>query len=97
MNKKITTIEDLAVMIGKESQANEKRFGRLEGRFDALEERFDKLEGRFTTLEGKIEGMATKQDLFQMEKRIMSAVGDIKTDIKDHDKRILVLEKIVKP
>ena len=90
MNKKITTIEDLAVMIGKESQANEKRFGRLE-------ERFDKLEGRFTVLEEKMEGMATKTDLFQMEKRIMSVIGDIKTDIKDHDKRILALEKIVKP
>ena len=42
------------------------------------------------------EKMATKQDLFQMEKRIMSVIGDIKTDIKDHDKRILALEKIVK-
>jgi len=87
MSKKITTIEDLAVMIGKESRANEKRFG-------ALEERFDKLEGRFTALEEK---MVTKQDLFQMEKRIMSVIGEIKTELKDHDKRILVLEKIVKP
>lgn len=76
MNKKITTIDDLAVMIEKESRANGKRF-------DALEE--------------KMEGMATKQDLFQMEARIMSKIGDINIELKSHDKRILVLEKIVKP
>ena len=44
-----------------------------------------------------MEGMATKQDLFQMEARIMSKIGDINIELKSHDKRILVLEKIVKP
>jgi hypothetical protein len=76
MNKKIITIDDLAVMIEKESRANEKRF-------DALEE--------------KMEGMATKQDLFRLETRVMSAIGEIKIELKNHDKRILTLEKIVKP
>ena len=76
MNKKTTTIDDLAVMIEKESRTNGKRF-------DALEE--------------KMEGMATKQDFFQMEARIMSKIGDINIELKSHDKRILVLEKIVKP
>ena len=90
MNKKITTIDDLAVMIEKESRANEKRFDRLEGRFD-------KLEGRFATSEEKMEAMATKQDLFHVETRIMSAIGEIKIELKDHDKRILTREKIVKP
>ena len=56
--------------------------------------RFDALEERFTALEEK---MATKQDLFQMEARIMSKIGDINIELKNHDKRILVLEKIVKP
>ncbi|HEY5221419.1 MAG TPA: hypothetical protein VIJ29_04785 [Candidatus Paceibacterota bacterium] len=73
MNKKITTIDDLAVMIEKESRNNEKRFNAIE------------------------EKMATKQDLFRMEERITSAVGDSKTELKSHDKRILALEKIVKP
>jgi hypothetical protein len=86
MNKKITTIDDLAVMIEKESRANGKRF-------DVLEERFDSLEGKFTAMEEK---MATKQDLFQMETRIMSKIGDINLELKNHDKRILALEKIVK-
>ena len=54
-------------------------------------------EKRFGVLEEKIEAMATKQDLFRMEARIMAAVGDSKNELKDHDKRILVLEKIVKP
>jgi hypothetical protein len=35
--------------------------------------------------------------LFQMEARIMSKIGDINIELKSHDKRILVLEKIVKP
>ena len=86
MNKKITTIDDLAVMIEKESRANGKRF-------DVLEKRFDSLEGKFTAMEEK---MATKQDLFQMETRIMSKIGDINLELKNHDKRILALEKIVK-
>jgi hypothetical protein len=77
-------------MIEKESRANGKRF-------DALEERFDTLEGKFAAMENKIDGMATKQDLFQMEARIMSKIGDINIELKSHDKRILVLEKIVKP
>jgi hypothetical protein len=83
MNKKITTIDDLAVMIEKESRANGKRF-------DAVEERLN-------AMENKIDGMATKQDLFQVEARIMSKIGDINIELKSHDKRILVLEKIVKP
>ena len=94
MNKKITTIDDLAVMIEKESRANGKRFDALEERFDALEGKFTVMEERFTVLEEK---MATKQDLFQMEARIMSKIGDINIELKSHDKRILVLEKIVKP
>ena len=91
MNKKTTTIDDLAVMIEKESRANEKRFDALEKRFDGLEEKF---EGRFAAIEGK---MATKQDLFQMEARLLSKIGDINIELKNHDKRILALEKIVRP
>ena len=43
------------------------------------------------------EKMATKQDLFQVEARILAAIGDLATEIKNHDRRILALEKIVKP
>lgn len=83
MNKKITTIDDLAAMIEKESRANEKRF--------------NVLEEKITVMEGKMDGMATKQDLFQMESRIMSKIGDINLELKNHDKRILSLENIIKP
>jgi hypothetical protein len=41
--------------------------------------------------------MATKQDLYRVEARILSAIGDIAIEIKNHDRRILALEKIVKP
>lgn len=43
------------------------------------------------------EKMATKQDLFRVEARILSAIGDIAVEIKNHDKRIVALERIVKP
>jgi O-phosphoseryl-tRNA(Cys) synthetase len=87
MNKKTTTIDDLAVMIEKESRANERRF-------DVLEEKISGLTDRVGSLE---ETVATKQDLFRVETRIMSAIGDINIELKSHDKRILALEKIVKP
>ena len=87
MNKKITTIDDLAVMIEKESSTNEKRF-------DVLEEKISGLTDRVGSLE---ETVATKQDLFRVETRIISAIGDINLEIKNHNRRILTLEKIVKP
>jgi hypothetical protein len=90
MNKKITTIDDLAVMIEKESRANEKRFSSLEGRFDILEKKFG-------TSEEKMAAMMTKQDLYRFEKRILAAIGGHSVELKDHDRRILLLEKIVKP
>jgi chromosome segregation ATPase len=86
MNKKITTIDDLAVMIEKESSANEKRFGTLEDGLTELKSEFAEIK----------ENMATKQDLHRVEARILSAIGDIATEVKNHDRRILALEKIVK-
>jgi len=70
-------------MIGNESRANEKRFTALEKKFD--------------TMEGKMDGMTTKQDLFAVEKRIMAKIDERDIEIKNHEKRILALENIVKP
>lgn len=88
-------------MIEKESRINGKRFDALEERFDRLEGRFGTLEGRVGSLEGGLasvkESMLTKHDLRQFEVRILAAIGDITIKDKDRDKRILVLEKIVKP
>lgn len=43
------------------------------------------------------EKMATKQDLFRMENRILAAIGDITAELKSHNVRILTLERIIKP
>ena len=96
MNKKIkiTTIDDLAVMIEKESHANEKRFGTLEDRFTVLKDRFIGLENKFAELK---ENMPTKQDLRRVETRILSAIGNIATEVKNHDRRILAIEKFIRP
>lgn len=42
------------------------------------------------------EKMVTKQDLFQFETRIMSAIGTIADEIKNLNSHVLILEKIVR-
>lgn len=47
---------------------------------------------------GEIEDkMVTKQDFFQFETRIMSAIGTIADEIKNLNSRVLILEKMVRP
>ncbi len=84
----------------------EKRF---DTKIDALalstQQEFVAVRGEMKEMEGRLEAriikieenMATKQDLFRMEARILSAIGDIAIELKNHDRRILALEKIVKP
>jgi len=92
MNKKIktTTIDDLAVMMEKESRVNEARFGRLE-------EGFAELKGEIVSIKENMANMVTKQDLYKVEERILAAIGNVAADVKNHDRRILALEKIVNP
>ncbi len=96
MNKKIktTTIDDLAVMMEKESRVNEKRFVKLEEGFAALNDKFTGLKGEIVSIK---ETMVTKQDLHKVEARILTAIGNVATEVKNHDRRILALEKIVNP
>jgi hypothetical protein len=96
MNKKIktTTIDDLAVMMEKESRVNEKRFGTLEDGFAVLKDKFAELKGEIVSIK---ENMVTKQDLYKVEARILTAIGNVAIEVKNHDKRILALEKIVSP
>jgi hypothetical protein len=61
--------------------------------FVAVREEIKDIDIRLTRVE---ENMATKQDLYRVEARILSAIGDIAIEIKNHDRRILALEKIVK-
>jgi|GEM_PF-2272522 hypothetical protein len=89
MNKKIkeTTIDDLAVMMEKESRTNEKRFGRLE-------EGVAELKSEIVSIKAS---MVTKQDLYKVETRILTAIGNVAAEVKNHEKRIVALEKIVTP
>jgi hypothetical protein len=58
------------------------------------EKRFVKLEEGFAVIK---ETMVTKQDLHKVEARILTAIGNVATEVKNHDRRILALEKIVNP
>ena len=79
MNKKITTIDDLAVMIGKESRANEKRFS-------ALEEKIDNV---IVEVKGiKVEIKEIRNDIKVMQGDIKTMQGDIKI-MRGYKRRIL--------
>jgi hypothetical protein len=62
--------------------------------FTEVHERFDVVEKRIAGIE---ERMATKQDLFLFENRVLAAIGAIAAEIKNHNVRLLALERIVKP
>lgn len=49
------TIEDLALMVKKGFDANDKRFDEMDKRFDAMDKRFDTLEAKFEASEAKFE------------------------------------------
>lgn len=79
---------------------------RMELKFDAkidalalsTQQEFMAVREEMRAMEERLEEkMATKQDLFRVEARILSAIGDIAVEIKNHDKRIVALERIVKP
>ncbi len=84
-------VDALALLTQQEFVAVRGEIRATEGR---LEERIERLEGRVVGVEEK---MATKQDLFRVEARILSAIGDIAAEVKNHNVRILTLEKIIKP
>ncbi|MFZ3057974.1 MAG: hypothetical protein WA092_02925 [Minisyncoccales bacterium] len=51
MKNKNTTIDELAVMVGKGFQAVDKRFDGVDKRFDSVDKRFDKVEKRLDRIE----------------------------------------------
>jgi chromosome segregation ATPase len=89
MNKKITTIEDLAVMIEGEFRGIEKRFDMLEVRMDKLETRMDKLEARIGKIESEIAKMSA--DIAQLRKDLKDA--DTRTAVIAIELRVSDLEK----
>jgi hypothetical protein len=51
-------------------------------------------EKRFAAIEAM---MATKRDLYQLEVKILDAIGSLGVEIKNHNARLLVLERTVRP
>ena len=51
MRKKQITNEDLAIMIGKGFNSNDKRFDKVDGRLDRVEGRLDKVDNRLEKIE----------------------------------------------
>lgn len=88
MNKKITRIEDLAVMI-------EGEFRRIDGRFDNLEMRMDTLEDRIDTLEREMKKLSVglRADIAQLRKDFKDA--DTRTAVIAIELRVSALEKKV--
>ena len=106
--KKIVTIEDLAIMVQNGFKEQGDKIYKLDSRFDILENRFDILENRFDTLEGKVNGLDKSMFDIQLKldsldermKNIENILGPLvmvveamKTSFKDHEIRILKLER----
>ena len=53
-SKKETTIDDLALMVGKGFSEVHEKFSKIDERFDKVDERFDKVDKRFTTIEDSL-------------------------------------------
>jgi hypothetical protein len=91
--------------IGEKIDNLETKADHLEVRFDELDNGIDTLalscQREFKTIHEETaemkEKIATKQDLYQMEARILNAFKDAAIEIKNLNTRVLVLEGIVKP
>jgi predicted nucleic acid-binding Zn-ribbon protein len=79
MHKKITTIEDLAVMLAGEFRGIEKRFNELEERVHKLELRIDELEGEMRAgiaqLRKDIKEADTRTAVIALEIRVSKLEG----------------------
>ncbi len=85
MNKKITTIDDLAVMIGKESQAAEKRFGILENKIEKMAVDIKEIRTDVGGIHKEINGMYKEMG------GIHADIKEIRMDIKSVDTRSAVI------
>jgi hypothetical protein len=74
---------------------------KIDAKIDALalmtQQEFAAVWGKLEEIDDRLDGIATKHDLFQFEARIMAAIGDIAAELKNHNVRILALERTVKP
>jgi septal ring factor EnvC (AmiA/AmiB activator) len=77
MNKKITTIDDLAVMIGKESQLAEKRFHAMEGKIDIMATEIKEIRTDIKEIRADLSGVHKGID--SIHKKINGIYVDIKT------------------
>lgn len=70
MNKKITTIDDLAVMIEKESRTTERRF-------DTLEEKIEKIVVDIKEIRIDMKNIDTRSAVIGLELRVSKLEGSV--------------------
>jgi hypothetical protein len=70
MNKKITTIDDLAIMIEKESRTTEKRF-------NALEEKMEKIALDIKEIRSSIKEIDVRNAVIGLDIRVSKLEGSI--------------------
>jgi predicted nucleic acid-binding Zn-ribbon protein len=83
MNKKITTIDELAVMINKSFEAVESRIGKIEARLTAVESRLDGIEGQMKSF---------KKYAAERFDSISREFKEVKLQIKAADTRAAVVD-----
>lgn len=106
------TIQEKLLKHDKRFDAIDMRFDEHDKRFDEHDKRFDAIDARIDNLTAACadefaavheelreikETMATKNDLFLMETRLTDMIKDVLAEFKNHDRRIVALERIVRP
>ncbi len=72
------------------------RFDSMDGRLDSMDERFDSMDGRIDKLEQKVE-----EGFFAVNRRLdllhddISDLPTIREELKDHDERLVHVERKV--
>jgi peptidoglycan hydrolase CwlO-like protein len=90
---KETTIDELATMVQKGFQSMDEK---MDKGFESVNKRFDRVEGRVVGLESKMDTMVKQIDNLQRgQVRIEDRLDEIAPRVKEHEKRITILEKKV--
>lgn len=68
-HKKETTIDDLAIMIGKGFNEMDKRFKKVDERFDKMDKRFDRMDGEIEDIKLRLDNVAYRFELKDLEQK----------------------------
>lgn len=82
--KKITTIEDLAVLMQQEFLAIRDRFDGVDARFDGVDKRLDGVDARFDGVDRKF---------VELRNELRAEINEVRTELKEEINGVRVIAK----